>query len=85
MENKLGLEINTIITLDNEEKYILLNQTVYGGIKYFLAMGVDAERNIIPNKVKIFAERIDNGSVYVEAVTDPDMIIVLTRILKSQM
>ena len=40
----MGLKINTIITLANSEKYVLLNETMYGGIKYFLAMGVDENK-----------------------------------------
>jgi hypothetical protein len=81
----MGLKINTIITLANKEKYVLLNETMYGGIKYFLAMGVDENKDIIPNKVKILEETIKGTEVYVKAVTDPEMIIILTRILKSQM
>ena len=81
----MGLRTNTIVTLANKEKYVLLNETMYGGIKYFLAMGVDDNKDIIPNKVKILEEIIKGSDVYVKAVNDPDMIVILTRILKSQM
>ena len=81
----MGLKINTIISLASNEKFVLLNETTYGGIKYFLAMGVDDNKDIIPNKVKILEEMIRETDVYVKAVTDPEMIVILTRILKSQM
>ena len=81
----MGLRTNTIVTLANKEKYVLLNETMYGGIKYFLAMGVDENKDIIPNKVKILEEIIRGNEVFVKAVNDPDMIVILTRILKSQM
>ena len=81
----MGLKINTIISLASNEKYVLLNETMYGGIKYFLAMGVDDNKDIIPNKVKILEEMIKGSDTYVKAVTDPEMIVILTRILKSQM
>ena len=29
----MGLKTNTIITLENQEKYVVLNETMYGGIK----------------------------------------------------
>ena len=80
----MGLRINTIISLASNEKYVLLNETMYGGIKYFLAMGVDENKDIIPNKVKILEEMLKGNDVYVKAVTDPEMIVILTRILKSQ-
>lgn len=81
----MGLRTNTIITLENNEKYILLNETMYGGTKYFLVMGVDEKKEIIPNKVKIIEEIIDGNDVYVNPVTDPELIVILTRILKSQL
>ena len=81
----MGLKTNTIISLANAEKYVLLNETMYGGVKYFLAMGVDEKKDIIPNKVKILEESIKGTDIYVKAVTDPEMIVILTRILKSQM
>ena len=80
----MGLKTNTIISLASDEKYVLLNETMYGGIKYFLAMGVDENKDIIPNKVKILEEIIKGSEVFVKAVNDPDMIVILTRILKSQ-
>lgn len=80
----MGLKTNTIITLENSEKYVVLNETMYGGVKYFLVMGVDENKDIIPNKVKILEEIIDGNEIYVDPVTDPEMIVILTRILKAQ-
>lgn len=28
----MGLKTNTIITLENQEKYVVLNETMYGGL-----------------------------------------------------
>lgn len=80
----MGLKTNTIITLENNEKYVVLNETMYGGVKYFLVMGIDNNKDIIPNKVKILEEIIDGSEIYVDPVTDPEMIVILTRILKAQ-
>ncbi len=80
----MGLKTNTIITLENNEKYVVLNETIYGGVKYFLVMGVDENKNIIPTNVAIIEEIVDGQEVYVDKVKDPELIIILTRILKSQ-
>lgn len=80
----MGLQINTIISLENNEKYVVLNETMYGGVKYFLVMGVDNEKNIIPSNVAIIEEIVDGQNIYVNRVKDPELIIILTRILKSQ-
>jgi len=40
----MSLKPNTIISLENGEKYVVLNETMYGGVKYFLVMGVDNKK-----------------------------------------
>ena len=80
----MGLKTNTIISLENNERYVVLNETMYGGVKYFLVMGVDEKKDVIPTDVAIIAEIIDGADTYVERVKDPELIIILTRILKSQ-
>ena len=80
----MSLRTNTIIGLENNEKYVVLNETMYGGVKYFLVMGVDENKDIIPTNVAIVEEIIDGQDTYVDRVKDPELIIILTRILKSQ-
>lgn len=80
----MGLKTNTIISLENNEKYVVLNETMYGGTKYFLVMGVDENKDVIPSNVAIIEEIIEGNDTYVERVKDPELVIILTRILKSQ-
>ena len=58
---------------------------MYGGTKYFLVMGIDDNLEMVPNKVKILEEIIDGADVYVDNVTDTNLISILTRLLKAQM
>ncbi len=81
----MSLKTNTVISLANNEKYVILNETLYGGKKYFLVMGVDENKKVIPNKVAIIEEIIDGQDTYINKVTDPDLIVTLTRILKAQL
>lgn len=80
----MGLKTNTIITLENQEKYVVLNETMYGGIKYFLVMGVDENKDIVPTNIAILEEIIEGDEIFVDRVRDPELIVILTRILKSQ-
>ena len=84
----MGLKINTIIHLEDDEKYVLLSETEYEGNRYFLAMGVDDEKEVIPQKVAILEEEIEftndgEEDIYVERVTDPELVVILTGILKT--
>lgn len=80
----MALKTNTIISLENNEKYVVLNETMYGGVKYFLVMGIDENKEVVPSNVAIVEEIIDGQDVYVNRVKDPELIIILTRILKAQ-
>jgi len=81
----MKVKINTIITLSNDERYMVLNETMYEGKHYFLVMGIDQNRDIISSKVAIFLEEIEGNEVYVSKVKDSTLIVTLTKLLKSQL
>lgn len=80
----MGLSINTIITLENKEKFVVLNETMYEGIKYFMVMGIDDNKQIIPTKVSIFKEVVEGLDTYIIKVKNSDLMTKLTDILREQ-
>lgn len=81
----MGIKINYIIVLDNKEQYIVLKEAMYYGKKYFLAMGLDDNRQVIASKVVILEEHVSGFDTYVSKVVDQNLIAVLTRMFKAQM
>ena len=81
----MGLKINYIIILENQEQYIVLKEAMVYGKKYFLAMGLDQNREVILNKVVILEEHVSGYDTYVSKVVDKELIAVLTRMFKAQM
>lgn len=81
----MKIRTNTIITLENNEQYMVLNQTEYEGSSYYLVMGLDQNKEIIENNVAIFKEEIYNNDVYIEKVEDSKLIIELTKKLKAEL
>ena len=81
----MKIRTNTIITLENNEQYMVLNQTEYEGFSYYLVMGLDQNKEIIENNVAIFKEEIANNDVYIEKVEDSKLIIELTKKLKAEL
>ncbi|MCI9280958.1 MAG: hypothetical protein HFI49_01690 [Bacilli bacterium] len=80
----MGLKINHIIVLENKEEYIILNETMYNGKKYFLSMGLNKKREVVTNKVVILEEYISGFDTYVSKVVDSELIAILTRMFKAQ-
>ena len=64
------MKCNNIITLENNEKYLTLNEVTYNKEHYFLVMGVDEEKNIIPGKVNIFKEINKDNEIYIEIIKE---------------
>ena len=80
----MGIKNNTIITLDNNLQYVVLSETVYENNKYFLMMGMK-NNEVVSNDVAIFKEEIEGLDTYVVKVTDSNLMVTLTNLLKSQM
>ncbi len=80
----MGLSINTIIVLENKEEYIILKEAMYYGKKYFLAMGLNENREIDSKKVVILEEYISGNDTFVSKVTKRELMTVLTRMFKAQ-
>ena len=81
----MEIKINTIITLDTNERYMVLNETNYDDDRYFLVMGMDEKKEIVESNVAIFKEVKKDEKCFVEKVTDSKLIIELTNRLKSQL
>lgn len=81
----MKIKINTIVTLENFEKFMILSETMYENAHYFLVMGLDESKEPDASKVAIFKEETEEDDVYVEKITDSDTIITLTKLLKSQL
>lgn len=81
----MGLKINHIIVLENKEQYIVLNEAMYYGKKYFLAMGLNEKREVVPNNVVILEEYVSGFDTYVSKVIDSELITILTRMFKAQL
>ncbi len=71
----MGLEKDTIITLENQDRYVVNNITFYGGVKYALAHN---EKN---NEKVIIEEILENNELFIQRVIDEELLAILSRIL----
>lgn len=81
----MKLEINKIARLNNDEKYIVLNELNYNGEMFYLTMGLVSDKEFDSSKVIILKESIDKNGYYVEKVTDNNLLYDITKKFKEQL
>jgi hypothetical protein len=76
------MEINTIVTLEDNSKYYLADETYQNGKKYFLGNKLD--ENEEPTDVsEIFEENLENGDTYLDIIDDPELLKSLGTIFTA--
>lgn len=81
----MKFELNAIARLNNNEKFIVLNELDYNNKKYYLTMGVKNNNEIDGSTVIIMEQIADDQGYYVEKITDSNLLIELTKLFKEQM
>lgn len=67
------MSINNVITLDNNENYLLLEKAELNNINYFLAVKLNSEEEPT-EEYKILEEEIENNDTYVSELKDTNII-----------
>ena len=66
------MEKDTLITLDDNTEYALLDETIIEGTKYFFAVKLDTETKNPTTEYEIFEEEIDGDDTYMNALDESD-------------
>ncbi len=74
--------INSVITLDNDEKYVVLNQAIYQGKNYFFVAQVTSDEEDVLDEFRLLEETEYNGEKSLQLVTDANIIDLLTKYFK---
>lgn len=74
--------INSVITLDNDEKYVVLNQAIYQGKNYFFVAQVTSDEEDVLEEFRLLEETEYNGEKSLQLVTDANIIDLLTKYFK---
>jgi hypothetical protein len=67
------MKVETIVTLDEKDRWYLSEETEQNGVKYFLALEI-GEDDEPTDKSKIFKEEIDGDDTYLTEVDDEDTL-----------
>lgn len=79
-----GIEVESIISLETGERYVVLDETGYQGTQYYLIMGVDPQDDIIEHDIAICCADDDGEDTYITRVADLELVCRLVRQFKRQ-
>ena len=79
MKNK----IDQIITLDDNTKYMIVDQGNYNGKCYFLTSKLDENDNL-SSELSILEETIKDGENYVESVKEEKLFVALVEYFRKR-
>lgn len=80
MENR----INSILELENGEKYVVLNQAIYQDKNYYLVAEITDNEEDVTGNIKICEEAREDGILAIKLVKDTKLIQLLAKYFKPQ-
>lgn len=81
-----SIKKDSIITIDNGKKYIYVHETMYENQRYIMMMGVtEDEQNVLDKDIIIVEEVFEGNDLFVDILTDFDMIVRITKMIKEDM
>ena len=66
------MEKDTMITLEDGETYVLLDETEINEKKYFFAVKIDEETKNPTTEYEVFEEEIEDGETYMVTLDEGD-------------
>ena len=70
----MNLEINNVITLGNDEKYLIVEKVIYNDNNYYYIAEVNQTLTDIKDNYKIVTINIDDEKQYIEEITGEDKL-----------
>ena len=81
----MDIKLHTVLTLDNNQKYVVVAKTEYMGVSYDYLLQLAPDGITLRNKAAIVKEEKENNSVYVIQVNDENLLKTLAPLFKSQL
>jgi len=75
----LKIESKGIVTIEDNYKYYLADDTIYNGVKYYLANTLDENEDITEQSF-FFKERKEGNDIFLDVVEDEEIIKYLFNV-----
>lgn len=77
----MDININDVLTLHDNSKYLVLSETLYHDYKYYYLVEVTEDGEDVKDNIKIMKEKKDTDRTILVAVTNPDELEVVSKLL----
>ncbi len=78
------MKLDTVVTLEGNEKYYLADETIQNDVKYFLANKLDEDEELTIESC-IFEEIQEGEDFYLEEIEDIDKLKYLNTVFTSNL
>lgn len=78
----MKIDKDLLITLENDDKYAIIDKITYENREYYISAKVN-EKEEVTSELAILEEIVKEDGVYLNRITDPDLIVILTREYKK--
>lgn len=76
--------INSIFELEDNKKYVVLNQAIYQGKNFYLLARISDDEKDILNEIRVCEEELRDGVLGIKAIKDPKLLDLLLKYLKPK-
>lgn len=77
------MNVDTIVTLGQNRRYYLVDETIQNNIKYFLGTKL-SEEDLPTSESEIFEEFVEDGKTYLTPVIDEEKLTSLVAIFLTK-
>jgi len=74
--------LNKIVVLENGKKYVLVNQAIYKGDSYYTGIVTTEDEEDVTGEFAFLKESKEGEDVYLEPVSDPEILKILLQYMK---
>ena len=79
----MKLEKDTIITLEDDKKYIITDIVVFAGENYYMALGLTEDEKTVTSDIAVFEGLVMNNELHIGKVDDPILLKEIIEIFKK--
>jgi|CZCB01.1.fsa_nt_gi hypothetical protein len=77
----MNINVNDVLTLHNNEKYLVLADAIYNDFKYYYLVEVTEDGEEVKDRIKVVKAKIDDDQTILTEVKDTNELEVVSNLL----